>query len=50
MDSSVVSGRGLEATEVVANPLAGLAAGFFFFFAPAMMIELQGMSVTINCR
>jgi hypothetical protein len=29
--SSTVSGLGFEAMEVVAKPLAGLAAGFFFF-------------------
>lgn len=34
--SSGFSGFGLDATDVVANPRAGLAAGFFFL--PAMMI------------
>jgi hypothetical protein len=34
--SSGFSGFGLDATDVVANPRAGLAVGFFFL--PAMLI------------
>lgn len=37
--SASVSGRGLDAMDVVAKPRAGLAAGFFFFLAPAIARE-----------
>lgn len=35
--STEASALGLDAIDVVANPRAGLDAGFFFFFPPAIM-------------
>lgn len=32
----------MEAIDVVAKPRAGLAAGFFFFLAPAMVALARG--------
>jgi hypothetical protein len=46
--SSGFSGFGFEATDVVANPRAGLAAGFFFL--PAMLIfSIFNLVMSIGC-
>ena len=43
--SVVASRRGLEAIDVVAKPRAGFAAGFFFFFVPAMGDDEESIRV-----
>lgn len=37
--------RGFEAIDVVANPLAGFAAGFFFFLPAGIFVENQSVDV-----
>jgi hypothetical protein len=48
--ASESSGFGFEATDVVAKPLAGFAAGFFFFlFPPAMAVLVVERAKRVIC-
>ena len=50
LSSAFLSALALLTMEVVANPLAGLAAGFvFFFFPPAILVAVNEVDV-LRCE